>query len=144
MKQYKVKHEIQYHDIIECITCALDARDTYTAGHSKRVSDMALRVCYVLRLKKKEIQKIHIAAHLHDIGKIGVPDVILHQASKSGVSKINVDTDLRLAMTSEIRKVLVEEPSVFDPRKYLTPARESVKKTVQHKIRDVFGSSNKA
>ena len=47
-------------------------------------------------------------------------------------------------MTSEIRKVLVEEPSVFDPRKYLTPARESVKKTVQHKIRDVFGSSNKA
>ena len=77
MKQYKVKHEIQYHDIIECITCALDARDTYTAGHSKRVSDMALRVCYVLRLKKKEIQKIHIAAHLHDIGKIGVPDVIL-------------------------------------------------------------------
>ena len=77
-------------------------------------------------------------------GAKGVPDVILHQASKSGVSKINVDTDFRLAMTSEIRKVLVEEPSVFDPRKYLTPARESVKKTVQHKIRDVFGSSNKA
>ena len=77
-------------------------------------------------------------------GAKGVPDVILHQASKSGVSKINVDTDLRLAMTSEIRKVLAEEPSVFDPRKYLTPARESVKKTVQHKIRDVFGSSNTA
>ena len=77
-------------------------------------------------------------------GAKGVPDIMLHQASKSGVSKINVDTDLRLAMTSEIRKVLVEEPSVFDPRKYLTPARESVKKTVQHKIRDVFGSSNKA
>ncbi len=77
-------------------------------------------------------------------GAKGVPDIMLHQASKSGVSKINVDTDLRLAMTSEIRKVLVEEPSIFDPRKYLTPARESVKKTVQHKIRDVFGSSNKA
>ncbi len=77
MKQYKAKHEIQYHEIIECITCALDARDTYTAGHSKRVSDMVLRVCYVLRLKKKEIQKIHIAAHLHDIGKIGVSDAIL-------------------------------------------------------------------
>ena len=77
-------------------------------------------------------------------GAKGVPDVILHQASKSGVSKINVDTDLRLAMTSEIRKEFMEEPSVFDPRKYLGPARESVKKTVQHKIRDVFGSSNKA
>ena len=77
-------------------------------------------------------------------GAKGVPDVILHQASKSGVSKINVDTDLRLAMTSEIRKEFMEEPSVFDPRKYLGPARESVKKIVQHKIRDVFGSSNKA
>ena len=77
-------------------------------------------------------------------GAKGVPDEILHEASISGVSKINVDTDLRLAMTAGIRKVFVEDPSAFDPRKYLTPARESVKKTVQHKIRDVFGSSNKA
>ena len=69
---------------------------------------------------------------------------ILHEASLSGVSKINVDTDLRLAMTAEIRKVFAEDPSAFDPRKYLTPAREQIKKTVQHKIRDVFGSSNKA
>ena len=46
-------------------------------------------------------------------------------------------------MTAEIRKVFAEEPGVFDPRKYLTPARESIKQTVQHKIRDVFGSSNK-
>ena len=77
-------------------------------------------------------------------GAKGVPDEILNQASKLGVSKINVDTDLRLAMTSEIRKVLSEDPSVFDPRKYLTPAREAVKQTVKHKIRDVFESSNKA
>ncbi len=77
-------------------------------------------------------------------GAKGVPDVMLHQASKSGVSKINVDTDLRLAMTSEIREVFAEDPAVFDPRKYLTPARESIKRTVEHKIRDVFGSSNKA
>ena len=55
-----------------------------------------------------------------------------------------VDTDLRLAMTAAIRKVFVEEPSAFDPRKYLTPARDLIKQTVQHKIRDVFGSSNKA
>lgn len=76
-------------------------------------------------------------------GAKGVPDAMLHEASLSGVSKINVDTDLRLAMTSEIRKVFAEEPGVFDPRKYLAPARESIKKTVEHKIRDVFGSSNK-
>jgi fructose-bisphosphate aldolase, class II len=77
-------------------------------------------------------------------GAKGVPDEILHEASKSGVSKINVDTDLRLAMTAAIRKEFVENPSVFDPRKYLGPARELIKETVQHKVRDVFGSSNKA
>ena len=76
-------------------------------------------------------------------GAKGVPDEILNEASKSGVSKINVDTDLRLAMTAQIRKVFTEEPSAFDPRKYLTPAREEVKNTVSHKIRDVFGSANK-
>lgn len=77
-------------------------------------------------------------------GAKGVPDEMLHQASLEGVSKINVDTDLRLAMTAQIRKVFAEEPGAFDPRKYLTPAREEITKTVQHKIRDVFGSSNKA
>ena len=77
-------------------------------------------------------------------GAKGVPDEILHEASKSGVSKINVDTDLRLAMTGAIRKEFTENPSVFDPRKYLGPARDLIKETVQHKIRDVFGSSNKA
>ena len=76
-------------------------------------------------------------------GAKGVPDEMLHEASKSGVSKINVDTDLRLAMTAQIRKVFAEEPNAFDPRKYLTPAREEVKNTVSHKIRDVFGSNNK-
>ena len=77
-------------------------------------------------------------------GAKGVPDEILHEASISGVSKINVDTDLRLAMTGAIRKALSENPSVFDPRKYCGPARDLIKETVQHKIRDVFGSSNKA
>ncbi len=76
-------------------------------------------------------------------GAKGVPDEILNEASKKGVSKINVDTDLRLAMTAQIRKVFSEDPSAFDPRKYLTPAREEVKKTVKHKIKDVFGSSGK-
>lgn len=74
-------------------------------------------------------------------GAKGVPDEILHEASISGVSKINVDTDLRLAMTAGIRKVFVEDPSAFDPRKYLIPARELVKETVSHKMKDVFGFS---
>ncbi len=77
-------------------------------------------------------------------GAKGVPDEILHQASLEGVSKINVDTDLRLAMTGAIREVFNNDPAVFDPRKYMAPARDLIEKTVSHKIRDVFGSSNKA
>ena len=77
-------------------------------------------------------------------GAKGVPDEMLHEASLSGVSKINVDTDLRLAMTGAIREVFTEDPSVFDPRKYLGVARTQIKDIVEHKIRDVFGSSNKA
>lgn len=76
-------------------------------------------------------------------GAKGVPDEMLHEASKSGVSKINVDTDLRLAMTAGIRRVFAEEPSVFDPRKYLIPARELIKETVAHKMQNVFGSAGK-
>ena len=76
-------------------------------------------------------------------GAKGVPDEILHEASLKGVSKINVDTDLRLAMTAQVRKIFVEEPSAFDPRKYLGAGREEVKQTVSHKIRDVFGSANR-
>ena len=76
-------------------------------------------------------------------GAKGVPDEMLNEASKSGVSKINVDTDLRLALTASIRKVFAESPDVFDPRKYLTPARDLIRETVEHKIRDVFGSANK-
>ena len=74
--------EIDYHEIIECITCALDAKDAYTAGHSQRVSDMSMKVCQLIGLKKEDIQKIHIAAHLHDIGKIGVPDAVLNKTER--------------------------------------------------------------
>ena len=77
-------------------------------------------------------------------GAKGIPDEMLKEASKRGVSKINVDTDLRLAMTAAIRKIFVDKPEEFDPRKYLGPGREFIKETVKHKIRDVFGSSNMA
>ncbi len=73
----------------------------------------------------------------------GVPEEMLAQASKMGVTKINVDTDLRLAFTGQIRKFFRENPAEFDPRKYLAPAREAVKELVMRKIK-VFGSENKA
>ena len=77
-------------------------------------------------------------------GAKGVPNEILKQAGELGVSKINVDTDLRLAMTANIRKVFGEKPAEFDPRKYLAPARDAVKEIVSYKIANVFGSKNKA
>lgn len=66
-----------YHELVDCITSALDARDPYTGDHSRRVSDMACAICELMGLSQKEYDETHIAAHLHDIGKIGVPDAIL-------------------------------------------------------------------
>lgn len=65
------------HDLVECITSALDARDPYTGDHSRRVSDMACFLCRKLGMSEDDVQEIHIAGHLHDIGKIGIPDRVL-------------------------------------------------------------------
>jgi len=73
----------------------------------------------------------------------GVPEDFLRRAAQSGVCKINIDTDIRLAMTAVIRKFFHEKPQEFDPRKYLGPAREAVQEMVQHKIKNVLGSSGK-
>ena len=73
----------------------------------------------------------------------GVPEELLRKAASMAVCKINIDTDIRLAMTANIRKYFTEHPEAFDPRAYLTPARKAVKDMVQHKIRNVLGSSNK-
>lgn len=71
-----------YHDLIESIVTALEARDVYTANHSRRVSDMAEKICRFLDLNQKDIETIHIAADVHDIGKIGIPDHILLKPDK--------------------------------------------------------------
>ncbi|PLX16274.1 MAG: fructose-bisphosphate aldolase, partial [Candidatus Muiribacterium halophilum] len=68
-------------------------------------------------------------------GAKGVPESMIAQASKTGVCKINIDTDLRLALTGAIRKVFIESPEVFDPRKYLGPGRDAVKQVVARKIK---------
>ncbi len=75
-------------------------------------------------------------------GAQGVPEDMIRTAAKYGVCKVNIDTDLRLAMTAEIRKIFMENPAEFDPRKYLGPARDAIQKMVQHKIKNVLGSSN--
>ena len=75
---------------------------------------------------------------------VGIPEEQLREASKSAVCKINIDSDGRLAMTAMVRKVLAEHPDVFDPRKYLAPAREELKKMYMHKNIDVLGSAGHA
>lgn len=82
MNNCSFSKEIDFHEIIDCIVSALDAKDPYTAGHSERVSDMATLVCNLLGFSEEQVQKIHIAAHLHDIGKIGVPDTVLLKEGK--------------------------------------------------------------
>jgi len=77
-------------------------------------------------------------------GAKGVPEDMLRKAASMAVCKINIDSDLRLAMTATIRKYLAENPSHFDPRQYLKPAREAIKKVVAHKIVNVLGCANKA
>ena len=75
---------------------------------------------------------------------VGIPEEQLREASKSAVCKINIDSDSRLAMTAAIRQVFAEKPAEFDPRKYLGPARDNMKKLYIHKIVNVLGSNGKA
>ena len=77
------------------------------------------------------------------VAAVGIPEEQLRKASKSAVCKINIDSDSRLAMTAAVRKALAEKPGEFDPRKYLGPARISMKELYMHKIVNVLGSNDK-
>ena len=77
-------------------------------------------------------------------GAIGVPEDQLRQAAQMAVCKINIDSDLRLAMTATVREFFYEHPDKFDPREYLKPARAAIKEMVAHKIVDVLGCDGKA
>ena len=89
----------------------------------------------------------HLVAEINSLGgkmpdAIGIPEEQLRQAAKMAVCKINIDSDIRIAMTAGIRRVFNDKPDAFDPRVYLKEARTEVKKMVQHKIKNVLGSSN--
>lgn len=75
---------------------------------------------------------------------IGIPEEMLRQAASMAVCKINIDSDLRLAMTGTIREYFAQHPDHFDPRQYLKPARANIKELVRHKLRNVLGCSGKA
>ncbi len=75
---------------------------------------------------------------------IGVPEDMLRKAASMAVCKINIDSDLRLALTAAVREHLATNPDHFDPRQYLTPARAAIKEVVAHKMREVLGCAGQA
>lgn len=120
-------HAIDFHEIIECITAALDAKDPYTAGHSQRVSDMSLKIAEICGLSNEHQEEIHIAAHLHDIGKIGVPDAVLNKTGKldddewQAIRKhpqIGADILNKSSSLSDISHIVVAHHERFDGKGY--------------------------
>ncbi|MGI6498206.1 MAG: class II fructose-1,6-bisphosphate aldolase [Oscillospiraceae bacterium] len=77
-------------------------------------------------------------------GAVGIPEEMLREAARKAVCKINIDSDLRLAMTAGIRRHMTQHPDHFDPRQYLTPARDNVRNVVRHKIKHVLGCAGQA
>lgn len=101
---------IDYHEIIECITGALEERDSYTEGHSKRVSEMTKIVAQKMGFDDDDCEFLHIAAHLHDIGKIGIPDAILNKKGRLTDEEFRV-----MKMHSEIGARILQKSKFLSP-----------------------------
>jgi HD-GYP domain-containing protein (c-di-GMP phosphodiesterase class II) len=80
--EYRTLRSIDFHDVIECLIAAVEARDSHTSGHSTRVADLTLAIAQRLGIEGSELETIHMAAHMHDIGKIGLPDDILSKPGR--------------------------------------------------------------
>jgi HD-GYP domain-containing protein (c-di-GMP phosphodiesterase class II) len=76
------ENSIDFHDIIECLVATLEARDPYTSGHSSRVADYSLLIGRTIGITGRELERIHIGSHLHDIGKMGIPESILQKPTR--------------------------------------------------------------
>ncbi|MBR4068458.1 MAG: HD-GYP domain-containing protein [Clostridia bacterium] len=127
MEHCHCEERYESHELVECIANALDARDPYTGNHSRRVSDMACMLCRYLGLSEQETQTIHIAAHLHDIGKIGIPDAILCKPGRLddrewGIMKDHPKIGAEILCTSphfaEIGKIIQHHHERYDGKGY--------------------------
>lgn len=127
MEHRHCEETCQSHELVECIANALDARDPYTGNHSRRVSDMACMLCRYLGLSEQETQTIHIAAHLHDIGKIGIPDAILCKPGRLcdrewGVMKDHPKIGAEILCTapgfSQIGQIILNHHERYDGKGY--------------------------
>jgi HD-GYP domain-containing protein (c-di-GMP phosphodiesterase class II) len=119
--------KILYHDVIESIVAAMEAKDIYTADHSRRVGDMVLALCPLLHLSEKNTEEIHLAAHVHDIGKIGIPDDILSKSSALTQSEwdmmkmhpvIGADILSRSSALEYISKIVLHHHERWDGKGY--------------------------
>lgn len=115
------------HDLVECITSALDARDPYTGNHYRRVADMACDLSHVLGLPEDITREIHIAGHLHDIGKIGIPDKVLLKPGRLNDeewelmkqhSKIGADILAGAPKFARIAAIILHHHERFDGKGY--------------------------
>lgn len=122
-----------YHEFVECISSALDARDPYTGDHSRRVSDTATLLAEMMGLSDDEIQEIHIAAHLHDIGKIGIPDSVLLKPGRLNDeewalmkqhSQIGADILAKSPSFSRISAIILHHHERYDGKGYPFGAKE--------------------
>lgn len=118
---------LEYHEIVDCITSALDARDPYTGNHSRRVSDMSCKLCDFLNVNQTQKLEIDIAGHLHDIGKIGVRDSVLLKPGKldddeweqmKKHSKIGADILEKSPYFSRIAAIILHHHERFDGKGY--------------------------
>lgn len=98
------------HEIVDALSVALDAKNSYTCGHSERVADISLILAKSLQLSVSEQQRIHIGAHLHDIGKIGIPDAILNKPGRLTKDEFNI-----IKRHPEIGSNIVKKMRVFRP-----------------------------
>ena len=115
------------------------------AGEFTKMAEWERQYNSYLKMANGYASAIKAATHIYDDGvRILLTLNKLRQAASMAVCKINIDSDIRLAMTAGIRRTLSNDPSVFDPRTYLSVARDEVKKMVKHKIDQVLGSANKA
>jgi len=124
---FSFRKDQMYHDIIESLVTALEAKDYYTRGHSERVAFMTYEISKKLGLKGIELENIHMAAHLHDIGKIGVPDNVLNKTGKLLLHeweymkmhpKIGYDILSKSDKLKHISKVVLSHHERWDGRGY--------------------------
>lgn len=127
MEHCHCEETYESHRLVECIANALDARDPYTGNHSRRVSDMACLLCRYLGLSAQETRTIHIAAHLHDIGKIGIPDAVLRKPGRlddqewavmKDHTKIGAEILCQAAGFEEVSRIILHHHERYDGKGY--------------------------